>query len=377
MSIASEINRIETNISSAYSALDQQGAVMPAARNSANLAKTVDSLPQATDTITIQSKNLLDLNALTPGKQLNWSTGAITDNANRNISDYIRVIPGKYLVSSYYIRKVLKPYALVAVCFYDENKEYLSGRGNVSDTIIPEGTAYIRVCGNTYMPQTSFKVQLELSDTIYPTYYEPYRADSRGLPDSIIEANRLLTQYNRNNNLRLALPRKLYCRAGDTLRVYYRNILSHPKYNIAFFTADNIVSSDTVDVSVKNCDDYAEFHASGSGGVYIPYAVYDDNFSLIVYDSVELYVSDNTAPSAYVLLIGDSTIEQDNALETQLQNLYAGSASTLTLLAHAVHQAKTMRGVPDGRLRIMLLPQARAAPPTPFGTEANSTSVIT
>ena len=46
MSIASEINRINTNISAAYDAAEAKGATMPATENSANLADTVASIPQ-------------------------------------------------------------------------------------------------------------------------------------------------------------------------------------------------------------------------------------------------------------------------------------------------------------------------------------------
>lgn len=45
MSIASEITRIENNISSAYTALDRKGATLPQIQNSANLANTIESIP--------------------------------------------------------------------------------------------------------------------------------------------------------------------------------------------------------------------------------------------------------------------------------------------------------------------------------------------
>lgn len=45
MTIASEITRIKSNIASAYTALSDKGATMPATQNSANLATTVASIP--------------------------------------------------------------------------------------------------------------------------------------------------------------------------------------------------------------------------------------------------------------------------------------------------------------------------------------------
>ena len=45
MSVASEINRIKSNIADAYTEAEAKGATMPATENSANLADTVASIP--------------------------------------------------------------------------------------------------------------------------------------------------------------------------------------------------------------------------------------------------------------------------------------------------------------------------------------------
>lgn len=50
LSIASEVQRIKNNIAVAYSACDSKGATMPTAQNSANLADTIDSISQGSDT---------------------------------------------------------------------------------------------------------------------------------------------------------------------------------------------------------------------------------------------------------------------------------------------------------------------------------------
>lgn len=44
MTIASEINRIRSNIESAYTALTEKGALLPVTQNSANLANTIATL---------------------------------------------------------------------------------------------------------------------------------------------------------------------------------------------------------------------------------------------------------------------------------------------------------------------------------------------
>lgn len=45
MTIASEIQRIQTNIANAYDALEAKGATMPATENTANLANCILSIP--------------------------------------------------------------------------------------------------------------------------------------------------------------------------------------------------------------------------------------------------------------------------------------------------------------------------------------------
>lgn len=47
MSVASEINRIKSNIADAYTEAEAKGATMPATENSANLADTVASIPSS------------------------------------------------------------------------------------------------------------------------------------------------------------------------------------------------------------------------------------------------------------------------------------------------------------------------------------------
>lgn len=57
MSVASEINRIKSNIADAYDEAEAKGATMPATENSANLAQTVASIPTGS-TPTLQSKTV-------------------------------------------------------------------------------------------------------------------------------------------------------------------------------------------------------------------------------------------------------------------------------------------------------------------------------
>ncbi len=60
MSIASEITRISTNISNAYTACRNKGAVMPQPQNSANLADTIAEIPHRIDRLTASDVNFYD-----------------------------------------------------------------------------------------------------------------------------------------------------------------------------------------------------------------------------------------------------------------------------------------------------------------------------
>lgn len=59
MTIASEITRIKNNIASAYTALSDKGATMPATQDSANLANCVDSISQSVTTSTLYTSGYL------------------------------------------------------------------------------------------------------------------------------------------------------------------------------------------------------------------------------------------------------------------------------------------------------------------------------
>lgn len=49
MSIVSEIVRIKTNISNAYTEVEKMGAIMPNVKNSYNLASTLSTLTESSD----------------------------------------------------------------------------------------------------------------------------------------------------------------------------------------------------------------------------------------------------------------------------------------------------------------------------------------
>lgn len=60
MTIASEITRINNNISAAYSAAGNKGATLPATQNSANLASTIETISGSGTTLTVTNNSSYD-----------------------------------------------------------------------------------------------------------------------------------------------------------------------------------------------------------------------------------------------------------------------------------------------------------------------------
>lgn len=85
MTIASEIQRVQTNIANAYTSLEAKGATMPDTRNSANLASTIDSVPLAEGN-TVQAFALGDAKNAVEGDKvlLNYSADILTRDETVN-----------------------------------------------------------------------------------------------------------------------------------------------------------------------------------------------------------------------------------------------------------------------------------------------------
>lgn len=87
MTIASEIQRVQTNIANAYTSLEAKGATMPDTRNSANLASTIDSVPLTGDN-TVQAFALGDAKNAVEGDKvlLNYSADMLTRDETVNVA---------------------------------------------------------------------------------------------------------------------------------------------------------------------------------------------------------------------------------------------------------------------------------------------------
>ena len=110
MTIASEIQRIQTNIANAYTSLEAKGATMPDTKNSANLASTIDSVPLTGDN-TVQAFALGDAKNAVEGDKvtLNFSAGifpieesvAVSSSTDYFFTGYAKNTEAVFLSGSY------------------------------------------------------------------------------------------------------------------------------------------------------------------------------------------------------------------------------------------------------------------------------------
>ena len=121
-----------------------------------------------------QSKNLYDYTKCVSG-YLNATTGAITENSGRKVSDYMPVVPGKYLTLSRMLSSQAA-YSAPSICYFNANKEAVAGGATwKSALIVPSGAVYVRVCIEA---NVGASLQVELTSdgvfTSFALYYAPY-----------------------------------------------------------------------------------------------------------------------------------------------------------------------------------------------------------
>lgn len=114
---------------------------------------------------------LFDKDAVTP-ELLDISNGAALNNSDWRLSDYIACKS----LTNYYISESIAQYWQFAACFYNTNKEFISG-GYLADNNIatPANTAYMRVAYSVAVNGVSIdrgNIMLNKGSTALP--YEPY-----------------------------------------------------------------------------------------------------------------------------------------------------------------------------------------------------------
>jgi hypothetical protein len=267
--------------------------------------------------ITENSKNLIDMNAVTTG---GWHyNGRIeTYPANQYIqnycfTDYMPVVGGeKYVLSV--VGTVIDQSILHSFNYYDKDKNFISYTQNKGSAVnsyvfdVPTSAAYLVINSSKYSKFLSSKLQLEKGSV--PTEYEDfyvgatvgYYLNGLTVKPSQIEAEAVPKI--------LHLPEKYNLVVGDTFELFWKGIIKC--HNVDDYYIEAV------------CDKGAPFRkrfvytpiAGDVGNHTLEISVYDNNHTIIASgetilsvnskatspanDTVVLYVGDSLANSGYV-----------------------------------------------------------------------------
>lgn len=123
-------------------------------------------------------KNLYNPVGNTVGYYMEASNGVPVISENAFYTDYIPVQYGKKIVVSFKNSAGNRTlYPIRRICFYDSNKNYLSGTNAVNQYDVPQSAEYAILSWNI-LPETLNDLQVELNEsgehTTYESYFEPY-----------------------------------------------------------------------------------------------------------------------------------------------------------------------------------------------------------
>lgn len=129
------------------------------------------------------SKNLFDVNTITPGYYVQYSTGVLLVNENFFTSDFIEVVEGETYIKN----------GSQQLAFYDASKHYISGIATTNDSfIIPNGVRLMRFCDlNDKLPN----MQLEKGDTVTDYVSCTNGINPTNISDKTIDDNHLKNKY--------------------------------------------------------------------------------------------------------------------------------------------------------------------------------------
>lgn len=149
----------------------------------ADAKKTGDSISSLKDDLGevvdyYYPKNLYNPVGNTVGYYMEASNGVPAVSENAFYTDYIPVQYGKKIVVSLKNSAGNRTlYPIRRICFYDSNKNYLSGANSVNQYDVPQSAEYAILSWNT-LPETLNDFQVELNEsgehTTYESYFEPY-----------------------------------------------------------------------------------------------------------------------------------------------------------------------------------------------------------
>ena len=274
----------------------------------------------AKDEKIVIGKNKLNLDALISNMYL-WPDGSMTERTTtgRFVTDYIEVTPGKIVTLSYIKDGVVKTDSLYnAICLYDSDKNVVNGGNHNQATFtVPSGVAYVRLTISSYMASSGYKPQIELTEDGVPTSYEPYI-------ETIVNENDELLESAIIKEVHTSIPKVIHIVVGKEFRMYYKNVMSRYTDRLWFGNAGGI--------TVKRYSEYLSIVATEETTKSISWKVYDDAFNVLDSGTIQVIVTAEKKQDAKILVIGDSTVTQSNAISQKLLDCFSANGGTLTLL---------------------------------------------
>lgn len=131
------------------------------------LSVRVNELYDSVSQIYRPGKNMYDKSTRTDDYTLSIH-GAVAASSGYSVSDYIEIEPSTSYIFS--LDNAAVPGGISIICFYDENKSFISYIGSTASITTPTNAAYLRFATSTV--RMSGNMQLEQGTTF--TTYEPY-----------------------------------------------------------------------------------------------------------------------------------------------------------------------------------------------------------
>ena len=138
-----------------------------------------------------------------------------------------------------------------------------------------------------------------------------------------------------------AIPPTIHIAVGNEFKLYYKNVLS--RYTDRLWLSH--VNPTTTGVTVKMYPEYVSITAAEETTKDIAWKVYDSNFNIIDSGTMQIIATAKAAKAAKVIIIGDSTVTQSNAVSQKLLNCFSEVNGNLVLLgtrgtAPALHEGR-------------------------------------
>lgn len=297
-------------------------------RNFGQLSSEKVDQSQLTDAIddlvslrTFLGKNKLNFNTLTANTYLFVDGSFASDRTDRWVTEYIEVTAGDVVTLSYTDNGVIKPFSYNSICLYDSNKNVVSGGDyNKCTFTVPNGVKYVRLTISSYMATESCKPQIELTMDGVPTSYEA----CENIEFLMLNEDIKVSEKVIRKEMFSAIPKVIHIIVGKEFKMYYKNVMS--RYT------DRLWLGHTSGISVKRYNDYLSITATEATIGNIKWKIYDDIFNVLDSGTIQVIATADTSKTSKVLVIGDSTVTQSNAISQKLLDCYSGSNGSLTLL---------------------------------------------